>query len=86
MLAIALAQITNAPNAVCIYEAGSIDGRPKDLPTSVGDARCATQSSIAAGSDRSLSTANLHRGYVDLAFLGGAEIDQVRQCQYHRGR
>jgi glutaconate CoA-transferase subunit B len=48
MLAIALAQITSAPNAVCIYEAGSIDGRPQDLPASVGDARCATQSSVAA--------------------------------------
>jgi len=75
MLAIALAQITNAPNAVCIYEAGSIDGRPKDLPASVGDARCATQSSVAAGLTEAFY-GQLHSGYVDLAFLGGAEIDK----------
>ncbi len=75
MLAIALAQITNAPNAVCIYEAGSIDGRPRDLPASVGDARCATQSSMAAGLTEAFY-GQLHCGYVDLAFLGGAEIDQ----------
>jgi len=75
MLAIALAQLTNAPNAVCIYEAGSIDGRPKDLPASVGDARCATQSSVAAGLTEAFY-GQLHSGYVDLAFLGGAEIDK----------
>jgi len=75
MLAIALAQITNAPNAVCIYEAGSIDGRPQDLPASVGDARCATQSSVCAGLTEAFY-GQLHNGYVDLAFLGGAEIDK----------
>ncbi|MEQ8235644.1 MAG: CoA-transferase [Syntrophomonadaceae bacterium] len=75
MLAIALAQLCDAPNAVCIYEAGSIDGRPKDLPASVGDARCATQSSVAAGLTEAFY-GQLHSGYVDLAFLGGAEIDK----------
>lgn len=75
MLAIALAQLYSAPNAVCIYEAGSIDGRPIDLPTSVGDSRCATQSSVAAGLTEAFY-GQLHCGYVDLAFLGGAEIDQ----------
>jgi glutaconate CoA-transferase subunit B len=75
MLAIALAQLYSAPNAVCIYEAGSIDGRPIDLPTSVGDSRCAYQSSIAAGLVEAFY-GQLTCGYVDLAFLGGAEIDQ----------
>jgi glutaconate CoA-transferase subunit B len=75
MLAIALAQLYSAPNAVCIYEAGSVDGRPIDLPTSVGDSRCATQSSVAAGLTEAFY-GQLHSGYVDLAFLGGAEIDQ----------
>ncbi len=74
MLAIALAQLEQAPNAVCIYEAGSIDGRPKDLPTSVGDSRCAYQASMAAGLTEAFY-GQLHCGYVDLAFLGGAEID-----------
>lgn len=75
MLAIALAQLYSAPNAVCIYEAGSIDGRPIDLPTSVGDSRCAYQSAVAAGLTEAFY-GQLHCGYVDLAFLGGAEIDQ----------
>jgi glutaconate CoA-transferase subunit B len=75
MLAILLAQVTNAPNAVCIYEAGSVDGRALDLPTSVGDSRCAWQASIAAGLTEAFY-GQLHCGYVDLGFLGGAEIDQ----------
>ena len=75
MLAIMLAQHSSAPNAVCIYEAGSIDGRPRDLPTSVGDSRCAYQASLAAGLAETFF-GSLHSGYVDLAFLGGAEIDK----------
>lgn len=75
MLAIMLAQKTTAPNSVCIYEAGSIDGRPVDLPASVGDARCAWQASVAAGLTEAFY-GQLHSGYVDLGFLGGAEIDQ----------
>ncbi|MCL1790598.1 MAG: acyl CoA--acetate/3-ketoacid CoA transferase subunit beta [Peptococcaceae bacterium] len=75
MLAIMLAQQKNAPNAVCIYEAGSIDGKPIDLPTSVGDARCATNASVAAGLTEAFY-GQLHSGSVDLAFLGGAEVDK----------
>ena len=74
MLAIALAQLSTAPSAVCIYEAGSVDGRPIDLPTSVGDARCSYQSCIASGLFDVFN--QLQRGVVDLAFLGGAEIDR----------
>ncbi|MDO4540492.1 MAG: CoA-transferase [Syntrophomonadaceae bacterium] len=74
MLAIALAQLTTAPNAVCIYEAGSVDGRPISIPTSVGDARCSYQAAIASGTFD--VTNQLQRGVVDLAFLGGAEIDR----------
>ncbi len=75
MLAIMLAQLSHAPNAVCIYEAGSVDGRAIDLPTSVGDARCAYQAAIAAGLTEAFF-GQLHCGYVDLGFLGGAEIDK----------
>lgn len=74
MLAIMLAQLTSAPHAVCIYEAGSVDGRPISLPTSVGDARCIYQASIASGLFDVFG--QLQRGRVDMAFLGGAEIDQ----------
>jgi len=74
MLAIMLAQKKDSPNAVCIYEAGSVDGKPIDLPASVGDARCATRASMAAGLVETFY-GQLHSGTVDLAFLGGAEID-----------
>lgn len=74
MLAITLAQLTTAPGAVCIYEAGSIDGRPISLPTSVGDARCIYQASIASGMFDVFN--QLQRGVVDLAFLGGAQVDK----------
>jgi glutaconate CoA-transferase subunit B len=75
MLAITLAQYTHAPNSRCIYEAGSIDGRPIDLPTSVGDARCCYQCAKAGGLYEAFY-GQLHSGYVDLGFLGGAEIDK----------
>lgn len=74
MLAVTLAQRTNAPAASIIYEAGSIDGRPVDLPASVGDARCEYQASRAWGLFDVFG--QLQRGVVDLAFLGGAEIDK----------
>ncbi|QGT98668.1 3-oxoadipate CoA-transferase subunit B [Candidatus Syntrophocurvum alkaliphilum] len=74
MLAIMVAQLTTAPNACCIYEAGSVDGRPISLPSSVGDARCIYQASIASGLSDVFG--QLQRGVVDLAFLGGAEVDK----------
>ncbi|MCL6447800.1 MAG: acyl CoA--acetate/3-ketoacid CoA transferase subunit beta [Armatimonadetes bacterium] len=74
MLAIMLAKLTHAPEAVCIYEAGTIDGRPIHLPTSVGDARNEYQAAVAAGLNEVF--AQLQRGLVDVAFLGGAEIDR----------
>lgn len=75
MLSIALAQHEQAPGSVCIYEAGSIDGRPVAIPTSVGDARCVFQASRASGLFEAFY-GQLHSGNVDLGFLGGAEIDK----------
>ncbi|QGU00079.1 3-oxoadipate CoA-transferase subunit B [Candidatus Syntrophocurvum alkaliphilum] len=74
MLAIMVAQLTTAPNACCIYEAGSVDGKPISLPSSVGDPRCIYQASIASGLSDVFG--QLQRGVVDLAFLGGAEVDK----------
>ncbi len=74
MLAVTLAQHTGAPEASIIYEAGSIDGRPEDLPASVGDARCEWQASVVSGLADVFG--QLERGRIDLAFLGGAEIDR----------
>ncbi|HHY59646.1 MAG TPA: acyl CoA--acetate/3-ketoacid CoA transferase subunit beta [Clostridia bacterium] len=74
MLAVTLAQKTTAPRAAIIYEAGSIDGRPIDLPASVGDPRCEYQASVVSGLFDVFN--QLQRGSIDLAFLGGAEIDK----------
>lgn len=74
MVAIMLAQKTHAPNLKLIFEAGTFDGRPDVLPTSVGDPRCEDGASRASGLVEAFSIAQ--RGYVDLGFLGGAEVDE----------
>ncbi len=74
MVAIMLAQKTHAPNLKLIFEAGTLDGQPPELPTSVGDARCEVGASRASGLYDAFAIAQ--RGYVDLGFLGGAEVDQ----------
>lgn len=74
MVAIMLAQRTHAPNLKLIFEAGTLDGRPPQLPTSVGDARCEMGASRASGLYDAFAIAQ--RGYVDLGFLGGAEVDE----------
>ncbi|MFO7802808.1 MAG: CoA-transferase [Desulfovermiculus sp.] len=74
MLAMSLAQLSTAPKSVCIYEAGSIDGCPCSIPSSVGDARCIENASVSSGLFDVFH--QLQRGWVDLAFLGGAEIDK----------
>jgi glutaconate CoA-transferase subunit B len=74
MVAIMLAQKTHAPNLKLIFEAGTLDGRPAELPTSVGDPRCEMGASRSSGLYDAFAIAQ--RGYVDLGFLGGAEVDQ----------
>jgi glutaconate CoA-transferase subunit B len=74
MIAIMLAQKTHAPDLKLIFEAGTLDGRPQELPSSVGDPRCEVGASVASGLYEAFSIAQ--RGYVDLGFLGGAEVDE----------
>lgn len=74
MLAIMLAQQLSAPNSKLIYEAGTIDSKGDSLPSSVGDPRCVTKASVASGLFDVFN--QLQRGKVDLAYLGGAEIDK----------
>ncbi|TRZ53520.1 acyl CoA--acetate/3-ketoacid CoA transferase subunit beta [bacterium] len=73
MVAIMAAQYLHAPNAVLIYEAGSVDGRSISIPSSVADPRALYKSSQAAGVADVMET--MQRGWVDLGYLGGAEID-----------
>ncbi len=74
MLAIMLAQKTHAPNLKLIFESGTFDSHPIALPTSVGDPRCETASSRSSGLCEAFFLAQ--RGYIDLGFLTGAEMDE----------
>jgi len=73
MIAGLLAQRTNAPHRLIIFEAGGIGPRVPVLPISVGDARTFHQA-IAASSMHDVMSA-CQAGYVDYGFLGAAMID-----------
>jgi glutaconate CoA-transferase, subunit B len=70
-----LAQRTVAPQLQLIYESGVYGARPERLPLSIGDPTLAT-GSTAVTSMFELFAYYLQRGLVDVAFLGGAQIDR----------
>ncbi|MEX0984973.1 MAG: CoA-transferase [Actinomycetota bacterium] len=70
-----LAQATVAPDLQLIYESGVYGARPERLPLSIGDPTLAT-GSTAITSMYELFAYYLQRGLVDVAFLGGAQIDR----------
>jgi glutaconate CoA-transferase subunit B len=70
-----LAQRTVAPSLQLIYESGVYGARPERLPLSIGDPTLAT-GSTAITSMYELFAYYLQRGLVDVAFLGGAQIDR----------
>ena len=70
-----LARATHAPEAVLIYESGTIGTKPAVLPLSIGD------SELAETADFVVSTAEVFRywlqgGRVTVGFLGAAQIDR----------
>ncbi len=69
-----LAQKTNSPNLVVIFEAGGVAPLLPEMPISVGDSRTFYRAVMAAGMVDSMTTCA--RGQVDYAFLGGAQIDK----------
>jgi len=74
MLGAMLAQHTNAPNCVIVFEAGAVDCKLAHLPMSVGDPRTMRFASTATGLLDVFSTV-LQRGFIDVGFLGGAQVD-----------
>ena len=69
-----LARLLHAPEAVLIYESGTIGAKPDVLPLSIGDGE------LAETADAVVSTVEifaywLQGGRVDLGFLGAAQID-----------
>ena len=70
-----LARLTHAPNAVLIYESGTIGTRPSVLPLSIGDGE------LAMTADTVVSTSEvfsywLQGGRVEVGFLGAAQVDR----------
>src|SRR3972149_12099288 len=74
-LAVNLARRTRCPNLVLIYESGAIGARAARLPLSIGDP------ALVAGADGVCSMPEvfqycLQRGFIEVGFLGGAQIDR----------
>lgn len=74
-LACNLARATHAPNAVLIYESGTIDTRPSRIPLSIGDPALVTGAAMIAPMTDVFQML-LQRGRIDVGFLGAAQIDR----------
>jgi glutaconate CoA-transferase subunit B len=70
-----LAQKLHAPAAKIVYEGGNIDTRNKDLPLSVSDPRLMYRAAAALDIRAALGEL-LQGGYIDIGFLGGAQVDK----------
>lgn len=76
LLAASLAQRLHCPGLVILFEGGVIGASidPGKLPPSTNDQRGARRSNMVLGSSEVLLL--LQRGYVDIGFMGGAQIDR----------
>jgi glutaconate CoA-transferase subunit B len=76
LLAATLAQRLRCPGLTILFEGGVIGAfiEPGKLPPSTNDQRCTTRANMVLGSADVLLL--LQRGYVDVGFMGGAQIDQ----------
>jgi glutaconate CoA-transferase subunit B len=74
-LACNLARATNAPNAVLVYESGTIGAKPSVLPLSIGDGELA-ETADAVVSVPEMFACWLQGGRIDVGFLGAAQIDR----------
>lgn len=76
LLAASLAQRVGCPGLTILFEGGVIGAyiEPGKLPPSTNDQRCTVRANMVLGSAEVLLL--LQRGYVDVGFMGGAQIDQ----------
>jgi glutaconate CoA-transferase subunit B len=76
LLAATLAQRLRCPGLTILFEGGVIGAfiEPGRLPPSTNDQRCSARANMVLGSAEVLLL--LQRGYVDVGFMGGAQIDQ----------
>src|SRR5579872_6869911 len=76
LLAATLAQRLHCPALTILFEGGVVGAfvEPGKLPPSTNDQRCTKRANMVLGSADVLLL--LQRGYVDVGFMGGAQIDQ----------
>jgi glutaconate CoA-transferase subunit B len=74
-LAANLARATHAPGCVLIYESGTIDAKPNELPLSIGDGELA-ETALTVVSVPEMFGYWLQGGRIDVGFLGAAQIDR----------
>jgi glutaconate CoA-transferase subunit B len=74
MLGGMLAKATHAPHALLIFESGVVDADPKRTPLSIGDA-CLVPGAAMLGGLVEVFGLILQPGYVDVGFIGGAQVD-----------
>jgi glutaconate CoA-transferase, subunit B len=75
MVASFLAKKTHAPNMTMLFELGVIDPQPVDCGVGLADPRVWYRANVLS-SFVDILGAVLHRGRVDVGFLGGLEVDQ----------
>ncbi len=69
-----LAKRLDAPGLVLVYESGVIDARPERLPLSIGDGTL-VDATLAVLPMGELFSHYLLTGWIDVGFLGAAQID-----------
>src|SRR3974377_312581 len=76
LLAATLPERPHAPGLTILFEGGTIGAfvEPGKLPPSTNEQRCTRRANMVLGSTDVLLL--LQRGYVDIGFMGGAQIDQ----------
>ncbi len=76
LLAATLAQNLHAPGLTILFEGGTLGAfiEPGKLPPSTNEQRCTRRANMVLSSTDVLLL--LQRGYVDVGFMGGAQIDQ----------
>jgi len=71
-----LARRLHAPRLVLIYESGTLDTRPEELPLSIGDGILA-DAALAVVSVPEIFNYWLQPGRIDVGFLSGAQVDRL---------
>ena len=70
-----LAKRTHAPSLATLLETGVMNPRPKDTPVGLPDSRSFYRATCLSGF-LDVMGMNLHRGVVDVGFLGALELDR----------